>query len=116
MTGRPQDAHSFEEFWHLYLRDHVQPLTRRLHVIGVSIALLGILTGLFLDDYGITAIASILVGAAILWGAHHFVERNHPTGYSRRLGWALRCGARMYWLELTGRLKPELKKAGVSSH
>ena len=113
-ASRQKPGVDFETFWHLYLRDHAQPLTRRLHVIGISIALAGILVGLFVDDYGLTAIASILIALAILWAAHRFVEHNHPTGYSRRLDWAIRCGARMYWLELTGRLAPELKKAGVS--
>jgi len=116
MTGsRRERAENFEQFWQLYLRDHAQPLTRRLHVAGISVALAGFLVSLFVDDYGLTAIAGILIAAVILWGAHRFVERNQPTGYRRRLDWAIRCGARMYWLEVTRRLEPELKRAGVNS-
>jgi hypothetical protein len=115
MTNSSQPKEDFERFWHLYLRDHAQPLTRRLHVIGISIALAGIVAGLFVDDHGVTAIASILIAATMLWAAHRFVEHNRPTGLKGRFDWALRCGARMYWLELTGRLKPELEKAGIAS-
>ena len=114
-AGRQKPGEDFEAFWHLYLRDHARPLTRKLHVVGISIALGGILVGLFVDDYGLTAITCIFIAVAMLWAAHRFVEHNRPTGSSRRLDWALRCGARMYWLELTGRLEPELKKAGVSA-
>jgi hypothetical protein len=74
----------------------------------------GSLPGLFLEDYGLTALISILAGAAIFWAAHRFVEHNKPTVYKRRIGWGVRCGARMYWLTITGRLEPELRKAGVA--
>jgi hypothetical protein len=104
-------ADDFERFWQGYLRDHTQPLTRLLHFLGISIAVAGIVVSLFVDDYRV-ALGSVLSGMAILWTAHRFVEHNTPTAY-KRLGWAIFCGARMYWLGITGRLKPELEKAGL---
>lgn len=109
---RTQSKDDFERFWQGYLRDHTQPLTRILHFLGISVALGGIVASLFIADYGLIAVVCVLIGMAILWTAHRFVEHNTPTAY-KRVGWAILCGARMYWLGITGRLKPELKKAGL---
>jgi hypothetical protein len=111
-SGKREPTDDFERFWQIYLRDHTQPLTRVLHFLGISIALAGIVVSVFVEHSLLVAAGSLLAGMAVLWTAHRFVEHNTPTAY-KRLGWAIFCGARMYWLGLTGRLKPELEKAGL---
>ena len=104
---------SFAEFWPFYLREHSRPRTRALHYFGTSmvvgIAAFCLLTGRW-DWWWAMPIA----GYFFAWIAHFAVEKNRPATFTYPL-WSLAADFRMWWLWLTGRLGPELKRAGVGA-
>lgn len=104
---------SFAEFWPFYLREHSRSLTRAYHYIGtslvVAIALFAIISGKWL-----WLLAMPVAGYFFAWLAHFRVEKNRPATFTYPL-WSLAADFKMWWLALTGRLGPELKKAGVKN-
>lgn len=102
---------TFGEFWPFYLREHSRPRTRALHYVGttavVIIAIAAALTGRL-----ILFAALPLAGYAFAWVAHFFVEKNRPATFTYPL-WSLIADFRMWYFWLTGRLGPELERAGV---
>lgn len=102
---------SFADFWPFYLREHSKPSTRALHYIGttlvVAVAVFALATGRLW-----WLLAMPLAGYFFAWLAHFTVEKNRPATFTYPL-WSLGADFRMWWLWLTGRLRPELERAGV---
>lgn len=110
MTAEREHKH-FASFWLFYLEEHSRPETRALHYIGttlvVAIAVFAVVAGRWW-----WLLAMPLAGYFFAWIAHFQVERNRPATFTYPL-WSLGADFRMWWLWLTGRLGPELDKAGV---
>ena len=104
---------SFADFWPYYLREHSRPATRALHYIGtslvVALAIYALLAGKWL-----LLLAIPIAGYFFAWIGHFGIEKNRPATFTYPL-WSLGADFKMWWLWLTGRLGPELHKAGVSS-
>jgi hypothetical protein len=110
MAERP--ITSFRDFWPYYLREHAKPATRALHYAGttlvVGIAIYALVTGSWLL-FAVLPVA----GYGFAWVAHFAVEKNRPATFTYPL-WSLAGDFKMWWMWLTGRLGPELKRAGVN--
>ena len=105
MANRPT---SYEEFWPYYVSEHMEPVTRRLHVLGTTLVLAALAAGALVDP--LWFIAAPFVGYGFAWVGHFFFEHNRPATFTYPL-WSLRGDFRMFRLTLLGRMAPELRRA-----
>jgi hypothetical protein len=101
----------FDDFWLFYLREHSRPRTRALHYAGTGLVLLIAAAAAATARWGLLALLP-LAGYGFAWAAHAAVERNRPATFSAPL-WSLLSDFRMFALWATGRLAPELRRAGL---
>ncbi len=112
MTGTRKYT-DFGEFWPFYLQEHSKPQTRALHYIGTTIVVLIAVAAAITGRWLLLA-AMPLAGYFFAWVAHFTVEKNRPATFTYPL-WSLAADFKMWFLWLTGRLGPELRKAGLGS-
>jgi hypothetical protein len=103
---------TFAEFWPYYLREHRKPVTRALHFTGTSLSILLLLSALAVRRPLLIA-GAVLCGYAFAWVGHFFVEHNRPATFKYPF-WSFAADFRMFGCALTGKLRAELQKAGVS--
>jgi hypothetical protein len=101
----------FADFWLYYLREHSRPATRSLHYAGTALVILIAAAGVASGEWWLLA-AMPVAGYGFAWASHALVERNRPATFTYPL-WSLAADFRMFFLWLTGRLGPELARAGV---
>jgi hypothetical protein len=102
---------SFAEFWPYYLREHRQPGTRLLHLVGTTLFLPFLLAAV-LSGRPALLLGALVVGYGFAWVGHFAVERNRPATFRHPL-WSFAADWKMWALTLSGRLQPELRRAGV---
>jgi hypothetical protein len=106
MSEKPR---SFGAFWPHYLMAHQDPRCRRLHYVGSTGALLGIVLALVLLN-PLWFVAGMIFAYGMAWTGHFAVERNRPATFGNPV-WSLIGDIRMYLLWLSGRLEPQLTAA-----
>lgn len=102
---------SFAQFWPFYLREHSRPQTRALHYFGTSLVVALAAFALLTGRWWLFVLLPV-AGYLFAWVGHFGVEKNRPATFTYPL-WSLAADFRMWWLWLTGRIGPELERAGV---
>ncbi len=105
------EPRNFAEFWPYYLREHSRPETRALHYAGTSLVVLFALAALLSGHYWLLLTLPI-AGYGFAWAAHLLLERNRPATF-KYPRWSLAADFKMWAYWLTGRIGPELERAGV---
>ena len=103
---------TFAEFWPFYLREHSKPRTRALHYVGTTLVVGLAIFALATANWWVL-VALPIAGYFFAWIAHFGVEKNRPATFTYP-AWSLKADFKMWWLWLTGRLGPELDRAGVA--
>ena len=102
----------YRDFWPYYLKEHARVATRRLHYAGTALTFLFL--ALAIRSGGWWWLALPVAGYGFAWAAHFGVEKNRPATFTYPL-WSLFSDYRMFFLWLSGRLGPHLKRAGVAT-
>lgn len=94
------------EFWPYYVSQHLNPINRRLHVVGTT---LGIVLGIvaLITSNPFVAVSSVVVAYSFAWAGHYFYEKNRPATFTYPL-LSLQADFRMYWLTLRGEMDTEI--------
>lgn len=80
----PLSFRSFAEFYPFYLAEHSNPICRRLHFLGSSLALLCLLA-LLITGHWPWLLAAIVSGYGFAWLGHFVFEKNRPASFKRPL-------------------------------
>lgn len=99
---RPRKYERFADFYPVYLAEHADRTSRRLHFVGSSLALLCL--GLLVATRDpLWFLAALLCGYGFAWVGHFFFEHNRPATFRQPL-YSLMGDWKMYWQTLTGRI------------
>ena len=93
---------SFAEFYPIYLSEHANRATRRLHVMGSGLAL-GCLLELIFSGELVWLGAALVFGYGIAWISHLIFEKNRPATFRHPL-YSLMGDCLMSWQILTGKI------------
>jgi hypothetical protein len=94
-----QRYRTFAEFYPFYLGEHRNPVCRRLHFVGTSIAAV-LLVAAVVSQRGALALLALVVGYAFAWVGHFFFEHNRPATFQYPL-YSFMGDWRMWWAILT---------------
>lgn len=108
-----KDLH-YDDFWLNYLRAHSAALTRKLHYVGTALGIAGLVAAIVTDNWWFLA-SGIAAGYSFAWASHFLVQDNVPVALRgpKSFAFSFVSDLRMFGLGLTGRLGPELQRAGV---
>jgi hypothetical protein len=102
MTPDTQRFDSFAAFYPFYISEHANRTSRRLHVVGTSLALCVLVCGIVFNGRLLLAIP--LVGYGFAWVGHYVFERNRPATFRYPL-YSLLGDFRLFYEVVSGRRK-----------
>ena len=93
---------SFDDFYPFYLSEHANRTSRRLHVVGTTIALVLLVVALATQSWWLILLA-LVQGYAFAWVGHFFFEHNRPATF-KYPGFSFMGDWRLWWETVTGRM------------
>ena len=103
MAEVEQRYRTFEDFYPFYLTEHVNPVSRRLHVIGTSLVVLCFILAMVFGD-GRWLIGMPVIGYGFAWVGHFFFEKNKPATF-KYPAFSLMGDFRLWFETVTGKRK-----------
>ena len=98
-----QPFRTFGDFYPFYLGEHANPICRRMHFAGTSIAAALLIAAVVTQWWWFIAVA-FAQGYAFAWAGHFFFEHNKPATF--KYPWFSFMGDwRLWWDILTGRVR-----------
>jgi hypothetical protein len=98
----PRTYARFADFYPVYLSEHANRTSRRLHFVGSSLAL--VCLAVCIATFNLLWLVGALVcGYGFAWVGHFFFEHNRPATFRQPL-YSLVGDWKMYWQTLTGRI------------
>ena len=92
---------SFDDFYPFYLSEHANRTSRRLHVVGTTIALVLLVVALATQSWWLILLA-LVQGYAFAWVGHFVFEHNRPATF-KYPGFSFMGDWRLWWETVTGR-------------
>src|SRR5712691_5897565 len=83
---------SFAEFYPFYLTEHSDRTARRLHFLGLLLALVCLVM-----------LLAFVCGYSFAWIGHYFFEKNQPASFRQPL-YSFMGDWKMFWQMLTGKI------------
>jgi hypothetical protein len=71
---------TFREFYPFYLTEHVNAVSRRLHVVGTTLVVMCLIAAVVTLSWQFL-VAAPLVGYGFAWVGHFFFEKNRPATF-----------------------------------
>lgn len=99
---RLASSRTFAEFYPLYLAEHRNAMSRRLHFLGSTLALVCMFFLLFTGEPE-WLLAGVLSGYGLAWTGHVLFEHNRPATFKRPI-YSLMGDWVMWWQMLAGKL------------
>ena len=107
-----QPIRTYGEFWPYYVNAHRRPMTRRLHFIGTSLAILCIAAVIAGSSLWLL-LAAPVIAYAFAWAGHFWMEKNTPATFGHPI-WSLVSDFRMFGLMCLGRMTQEVKRIALT--
>jgi hypothetical protein len=102
MSGE-NSFNTFGDFYPFYLDEHANPVCRRLHFTGTSIAVALFIAAAVTRSWWLVAMA-VVEGYAFAWVGHFFFEHNKPATFKYPL-FSLMGDWRLWWDMLIGKVR-----------
>jgi hypothetical protein len=100
---------NFEEFWPIYVHQHMQPGTRVMHFIGTTLTLVFLAVSVFtMNPWWLLGLP--VGGYFFAWVSHFTVEKNRPATF-RYPFYSLAGDYKMYCLTCLGKMGREVESA-----
>ncbi len=100
---------TYEEFWPFYVREHSDPINRKLHFVGTSGSIAFAIAAL-VRRKPIHLLHGLLSGYGGAWMGHFFFQKNKPATFKYPL-WSLVSDFRMYGKIVMGKMDEEVERA-----
>lgn len=98
---RPDRYARFRDFYPFYLTEHVNPVSRRLHVVGTGLVIATLVAALLTLNPWLL-LAAPLLGYGFAWIGHFAFEKNRPATFKYPL-WSLMGDFRLFFETVSGR-------------
>lgn len=99
---------NYAEFWDFYVQEHSQPLTRLLHFVGTSLAIV-LLVWIIRNGTWTYFPLCLIVGYGFAWFSHFYIEKNKPATFKYPL-WSFISDYKMMFFMLIGKMNGEVER------
>ena len=94
---------NFQEFYKFYLKEHSQPATRIVHVLGTALGLLLFLPASIVFRRPDFIVYGLVFTYSLLFLSHFIIEKNKPATLKNPL-WSFMADFKMLYETITGKV------------